>query len=382
MTEKILFVDDDANLLSSYERQLRKKFEMDTALGGEEGLAAIEENGPYAVVVSDLRMPGMDGIQFLARARDRSPDTVRVMLTGHADIEATIAAVNEGSIFRFLTKPVEAALLAKTLDAALEQYRLVTAEHELLEKTLSGTIRLLTEVLALVNPMAFSQASRLKRYARHIVAQFDLPNPWQFEVAAMLSQIGCVILPPDTLQKIHAGEDLSADEKKMYASHPEVARDLLVNIPRLQSVAEMIARQKEPVRKCDCSEAPKDREIVDLGAQILRVVTEFDHLIASGTPPGAVIAQLTQGAGGCDPVLASALESLDIGPEGMEVRNVRASDLDTHMVLGQHVHARNGVLLAPKGQEITAPLLARLKRFSEGMKIVEPIRVLVRRRAA
>ena len=126
---RILFVDDDPETLASYGRALRKKYDLDLARGPVRGLEAVAENGPYAVVVSDLRMPGMDGISVLAKVREMRPETVRVMLTGFADLTAAIAAVNEGNIFRFLTKPCEPSALQAALTAAAEQYRLVMAER-------------------------------------------------------------------------------------------------------------------------------------------------------------------------------------------------------------------------------------------------------------
>ena len=141
MHEKILFVDDDPAVLEGYRRALHKEFQTDTAVGGREALWAIANDGPYAVVVSDMRMPSMDGVQFLSRIGRISPNTVRVMLTGYADLESAIGAINEGRIFRFLTKPCEADVLKKTLTTCLVQYRLVTAEKELLEQTLTATIK-------------------------------------------------------------------------------------------------------------------------------------------------------------------------------------------------------------------------------------------------
>jgi len=196
MAEKILLVDDDSNILDGYRRSLSREFLMETALGGQPALAMAAENGPYAVVVSDMRMPGMDGIQLLSKIRALSPDTIRVMLTGNADMETAVNAINEGSIFRFLNKPCSKEAMAKTLTAALVQYRLVTAEKQLLEQTLSGSLQVLTEVLSLVNPAAFSRAERARRYIHHIVTVMKLGNPWQYEVAAMLSQLGCVTLAP------------------------------------------------------------------------------------------------------------------------------------------------------------------------------------------
>ena len=91
------------------------------------------DKGPYAVVVSDMRMPGMDGVEFLAWARAQHPDTVRIMLTGNADQGTAMAAVNKGAIFRFLTKPCDPELFGQTLDQAVRQHQLLTAEQSLLD---------------------------------------------------------------------------------------------------------------------------------------------------------------------------------------------------------------------------------------------------------
>ncbi|MCK5783008.1 MAG: response regulator, partial [Desulfobacterales bacterium] len=95
MTNKILFVDNDCNTLDSYERHLRKQFEIDTAQSGEEGLDIIASKGPYAVVISDLSIPGMDGFQFLSRVKDIAPDCACIVLTGHANLQVSLKAVNE-----------------------------------------------------------------------------------------------------------------------------------------------------------------------------------------------------------------------------------------------------------------------------------------------
>ena len=252
MTEKILLTDDDPNILSAFRRRLRRQFQLETALGGQEGLKILEDRGPFAVIVSDMRMPDMDGIQLLTRVKERAPDTVRMMLTGNADLQTAIEAVNEGSIFRFLTKPCPPETFARALRAGLEQYHLIVAEQELLEKTLSGSIKLLTEMLSLISPTAFSQASRVRRYVRHIATRLGLADAWQFEVAAMLSQIGCVSVPPRILDKIHTGRSLSSDEQGIFSAHPAVGARLLANIPRLETIAQMIEGQGLPFAQNQC----------------------------------------------------------------------------------------------------------------------------------
>jgi len=119
MNERILFVDDEGAVLEGYERILHKDFEPDLASSGEQALVMMSGSSPYAVVVSDMRMPGMDGVQFLSRVREISPQTVRVMLTGNADIQTAMTAVNEGHIFRFLTKPCDPPVLKKALTACI-----------------------------------------------------------------------------------------------------------------------------------------------------------------------------------------------------------------------------------------------------------------------
>ncbi|MBF0502341.1 MAG: SpoIIE family protein phosphatase [Candidatus Riflebacteria bacterium] len=127
---RILLVDDDENFLASNARVLCHLWDVVTASSGEAGLQALDSDGPFAVVVSDFNMPRMNGTRFLTKVRDKAPDTVRMMLTGEGDFQIATQAVNEGYIFRFLTKPCPQAALVKALEAGLEQYRLIQSEKE------------------------------------------------------------------------------------------------------------------------------------------------------------------------------------------------------------------------------------------------------------
>jgi sigma-B regulation protein RsbU (phosphoserine phosphatase) len=134
MKDKVLLVDDDAMILAGLKRHLRNKFRIETALSGEEGLKKIEENGPYAVIVSDYSMPGIDGIEFLCRAKETDPNTVRMMLTGSADMSTAIQAVNEGSIFQFQTKPCPADTLGKAIQSGIDTYHKTTTDQTQFKK--------------------------------------------------------------------------------------------------------------------------------------------------------------------------------------------------------------------------------------------------------
>lgn len=133
MIDKILLVDDDAMILTGLKRQLRNQFSIETALSGEEALKMAVENGPYAVVISDFHMPGMNGIEFLCRLKENNPDTVRMMLTGSDEMPIAIGAVNKGSIFQFHSKPCPADILGEAIKAGIEEYRRITANNSQLD---------------------------------------------------------------------------------------------------------------------------------------------------------------------------------------------------------------------------------------------------------
>ncbi|HXG18068.1 MAG TPA: HD domain-containing phosphohydrolase [Methylomirabilota bacterium] len=377
MNEKILFVDDDANILEAYKRQLRKQFLIETAQGGEKGLEAVRTQGPFAVIVSDLRMPGMDGIQFLEAVREHAPDSVRCMLTGHADLDAAIAAVNKGNLFRFLTKPCSPEELIRALEVAVRQYQLVMAERELLEQTLTGSVQVLTEILSLVNPTAFGYASRIKRYIQHMATQLQLSNTWEFEIAAMLSQIGCVTLPAEVLRKMYADQPLAPEEQEMVAAHHKVTSELLAKIPRLETIARMIAGLQQPVDLHALVESLKRRDSTQLGTQMLMVALDFDRLVMRGVSPKAALTQMSQRKNHYLPRLLAAMQNVELDPALQRTKVVRVQALIPGMILDEDLYARNDALLLAKGHEITPSIITHLHNFARTLGVVEPFRVRI-----
>ncbi len=134
MRTKVLLVDDDELLLAGLKRQLRNKFRIETAISGEDAVKMVQENGPYAVVVSDYLMPGMNGIELLRQVKASDPDTIRMMLTGSADMAIAIKAVNEGSIYKFHPKPCPAETLGEAIQSGIEEYWKVTTDQSQLKK--------------------------------------------------------------------------------------------------------------------------------------------------------------------------------------------------------------------------------------------------------
>jgi len=301
-----------------------------------------------------------------------------MLLTGYTDLDAAMAAVNEGNIFRFLTKPCDKEVLTKAIVAGQEQYRLVRAEKELLEKTLMGSIKVLTEVLSAANPEAFGRSMRIARYVHHMVGKLHFSDPWRYEAAAMLSQLGCVTLDPELIKASYVGEHLSPEDRARFAAHPKVASDLLANIPRLESVAWMIGQQltTDTGHKSAGAPAHPDLAIV-LGAKVLKLAVALDNLKMRGLSDQDAIARLRDRRNEFAPELIDALTGIKPDTAQKELRKIQVSSLTTGMILDQEILTRTGMLVVPKGQEVTQALLIKLGNLASAGAIGKEIIVLV-----
>lgn len=364
---KVLCVDDEANVLEGFRRHLRKKFELHTANSGREGLEVLAKEGPFAVIVSDLRMPGMDGIEFLAAVRERAEETTRMLLTGDADLSAAMAAVNEGNIYRFLAKPCPPVELIQAIQAGAKQHRLVTGERELLEKTLFGSIKMLTEVLALANPTAFGRATRVQHKAGELARRIGSPAPWQMEMAAMLSQVACITLPQETLERLVAGKELTKADRTMVDRLPTIAQGLLKDIPRIEDVKLMLRHQKGELETT-----------TPIGAKILRFVLELDVLQAKGVPYAKAVEQLRARDDGCLAEVLAAAEEGELEGQGVKMveRSIKLASLSPGMILVDALVTQDGRLLVAEGNEVTRSLLLRVRNFADKRSIKQPFRVL------
>lgn len=380
MNRKVLLVDDDVNILAAYKRVLRGKLELSVAESGKEALSVLKKSGPFAVIVSDYRMPEMDGIETLARARDMSPDTVRIMLTGQADMQAAIDAINQGNIFRFLTKPCPAEIFLKQVYAGIEQYRLINAERELLDQTLKGSIKVLVDILALVNPMAFSRLGLIRSLAKDLATQLEVKDIWKVELAALLSQIGCVTVPPQILQRAFRQDNLTPQETELFHSHPQIGCDLLKNIPRMEEVAEAINYQMKNFDGSGYPPSSMGGEDIPVVSRILRVAGDFEVLISTSMPEMKAIRIMQEREGIYDPVILDALKAEVIKLEQEKTPVLYAIyELQPGMILAEDILDGNGLVLITKYQEITDVLITRLKNYARMGMIQEPIKVISQR---
>jgi response regulator RpfG family c-di-GMP phosphodiesterase len=373
VNEAVLCVDDEPSVLAAYRLFLQPHFSVHIANGGEEALAVMATLGPFAVVVSDLHMPRMDGIKFLATASKRHPDTVRLLLTGNADLDGAIQAVNDGHIFRFLTKPCLATALATAVRAGVEQYRLITAQKDLLESTLRACVQVLGEVLALVNPVAFGKSLRVRQLVRELAGIAGIAEDWRVDVAAMLSQLGCVVVPDAIISKADRGAELNEMELQTLARHPHIGYELLRSIPRLERVAEIVAYQNHS------REASGEGSGVDLppGAGLLKVALDFDALRQKGELETVALAIMRSQEEWYDPVALNALEAFVRQYVPVQSREIPLEQLGIGMVVASDVCGPTGVLLLKAGVQVSEMMKLRLQTMGAHGGVAGPISVFI-----
>jgi response regulator RpfG family c-di-GMP phosphodiesterase len=378
---KILFVDDDPNVIAGLQRTLRKQFVFDSALSGVEALELIQTSGPYAVIVADMRMPGMEGVELLERVRAAAPDTVRLMLTGNADQQTAVDAVNRGHVFRFLNKPCSPEVLVPALESSLRHYEFARVERELLEGTLAGSIKVLSEVLGMVASDALGRGQRLRELMRRFAVAAGAGPMWELEIAALLSPLGFASLPPTLLRKMAAAEDLTAGEQAIIRRVPQIGHDLLARIPRLQEVACIVRFQHEHYDGSGNPGNERAGEAIPVGARLLKILLDRLALEADGVVKQRAHDTMKARVGHYDPRLLGLCfvcfpDFLDIAIiANQPVLTVEISRLVAGQVVVSEIVTRSGVPLVGAGTRLTEMMLERLRNHGELGDVKEPIYV-------
>ena len=380
MKPRILLVDDDVLLLRSMHRTLQDNFDVTTAEGGKEAIESLSQAEAFAVVVSDFKMPGMDGVHFLDQWGFLAPDTTRIMLTGQASLETAIDAVNTGRVFRFLTKPINGEDLRLVLHDAVNQYDLVTAERTLLEQTLTGSVQTLVELLSIFDSSGFGRSKEIRDLALAISKKFSLEVAWDIELAALLAGIGWLAIPNDVQGKIHRGDRLSAQENDMILRVPLVGSEIIANIPRLQSVAKIIRYSQKSFNGSGYPQDGVRGTELPLGARILRVAHDYTERLRLRQSKIVVFSEMALSAGKkYDPDVMEALgETLHMHSlsEASKTVLLALEELKPGMVLGDDVYTKNyQVMVLPAGTQLNLMHLERLRNYATGREILEPFLV-------
>ncbi|MGH1349352.1 MAG: HD domain-containing phosphohydrolase [Methyloligellaceae bacterium] len=385
MNEKILLVDDDDRILDALKRRLYRKFKITTANSGAKALDILAKDPNYAVVISDQQMPEMNGIMFLRELIKEHPHIIRIMLTGNSDQHTAVCSINDAKVFRYLNKPCEIEDLGKAIIDGINQYRMESAERELLEKTLAGSVKLLTDILAMNDPEAFKQIGIMRIAARQIAKHMKHPRAWELDLTVMLSAIGHVVLPLDLRAKAASGEELSDAERDVFSGAPGIARDLLMNIPRLKSVADAVYYKD---KSFDGSGYPKDDvkgKEIPLNARVLHII---EHLldISNGRPPSlGDFRELVSISYQFDPELMELIQEYFLKNSNADASggNPNEKELDvaiTELCVGdrllQNLTTENGKLALAADNVLSAALLQQVLQFNKIRKLRQPVRIL------
>jgi CheY-like chemotaxis protein len=374
---RILCVDDEPRVLDGMRRTLGMDFEVVTAEGGAQALALLIRRERFALTISDMRMPGMDGAAYLERAAQLAPDMVRILLTGQADMQAATRAINYGRIFRFLTKPCDADALRKAVDDAIDQHRLITAEKELLQKTLYGCVKVLTELLSLVNPVAFTRACRVNRLVQHVSKALNLPDVWQLELAVMLAHLGYVGMAPELLERAYRGQPVSAADQLLLSSAPRTAQGLLVDVPRIESVIGIIGRLAEPPPALsNVDRNHKDGRLLWAAHVVLAAerADQLSHKLSGAKLVAEALAAEHFEACVVEPFALAEFDTL----QSRKHLKLNASELKMGMFLVEDAKSLAGVVMARGGQEVTPTVAVLLRRMAERHNLLEPLTVSVK----
>jgi response regulator RpfG family c-di-GMP phosphodiesterase len=370
---RILCVDDEARVVEGLVLHLRREYQVFTANSGQEGLSQLKQMGGAAVVISDMRMPQMDGATFLQHVQERFPYATRILLTGEPGRDAAVSAVNKAQIFRFLTKPCPPDALKVAVEAGVVQHRLLNAERTILKETLNGCIKALVDVLAITNPVAFGRASRVKRMAMEFAAKLDCMDFWQLEAAAMLSQIGYLSLPSELVEKLYYGETLTPEEKVLASGVPDVVNSLLENVPRLEPVIQILVA----FHWTDEQVAKLGDGTIGTGTRILGLVLEYDTLVTQGQTTNVAVQTLRGRAVRFgEAMLDKFAVHVGAGSSTKELREMPLRVVQPGMIIMQDVRTQMGTLLVARGFEVTSVFLERARNFGPDL-LNESVRVMV-----
>jgi CheY-like chemotaxis protein len=369
----VLCVDDEPRVLEGLRLHLRKDYDVHCAVSGAEALQKLRELKQVAVIVSDMRMPGMDGATLLHHVMQQFPSVTRILLTGEPGRDAAVSAVNKGNIFRFLTKPCAPEQLKVAVDAGVMQHRLLNAEQRILQETVLGCINALTDVLALASPVAFGRATGVKRVAMEFAARLGCGEFWQLEAAAMLSQIGTLSLPVELVEKLYRGENLTADEQQLAGDVGKVAIRLLEHIPRLDPVLQILTA----LNWSDEQLGRLGDGTIGLAARILSMTLHYGALISRGHSIGVAVQTLRSRASRYGSTLVEEFAQHVGATEGAQkICEVALRSLQPGMTLLDDLRTANGTLLVPRGFEVTQTFLERIRNYDSAF-LAEKVKALV-----
>ena len=359
MNNKILCVDDEESILRGFQLNLRKDFELHLASNGVEGLEVFDREGGFALVLSDMRMPQMNGATMLSEIKGKDPEVVTVLLTGHTDFESAMAAVNEGSIFRMLSKPCPPEMLIRVLNDGLAQHDLITSKRILLDQTLRGAVDALAQSLSTAKPLFFGRAQRVRRIANELAETMKIPDAWRVDIASTFSQLAYISIPEALVEDVYHKRELAHEVRQMVKQLPDDTQLLIEKIPGLEEVGEILGKLTVQHRFEE-----DDKTGLRKAASILRVALDFDYYEEQGHDRSLIVQTLKSKKELYDPEVTDCLSQLlVVAEQQFKLEEIPIRKLDIGMRLAQELRLEDGFLVASCGADVDRQLLRVIRNY-------------------
>ncbi|MCX6903319.1 MAG: hypothetical protein NTW03_07545, partial [Verrucomicrobia bacterium] len=287
----------------------------------------------------------------------------RIVLTGDLEHQTVFEAVNAGHVYSFLNKPCTPEVLLRTVDSTVKHYALAMSERELLEKTLSGSVQVLIDVLAMVDANAFGRGQALKEQVQALLPLLNQAPSWECEMASSLATIGTVTIPPSVLHRWRVHGEMGAEEHEMLRQVPLAGNRLIAKIPRLEEVARIILYQS---KHFDGSGFPEDAlagAAIPLGARLLKVLSDLMDFEDGGMPREEVLPIMERRSGLYDPTVLQAVSKLPSNSRNLKTdaeggsHSIKFRDLRPGHVLIANITTPDGVVVVAGGQKISPTML-------------------------
>lgn len=378
MSNRVLLVDDDQSLLSSISRNLCLDYDIATAASGAEALEVIQSSGPFGVVLTDMRMPGLSGLQLIIEARKLAPLTSYIMLTGNQDLGTAVHAVNEGHVFRFLSKPCDLATIRSAIEGGLRQHTLELSEKDLLNKTCAGAVSMLTDVLEATKPEICSRLGSLSQVVDQLLTNSRIPKRWDYALASRLALVGFACLDEQSAKSYEQASPHTEEWRFAVERAVGIGGRMVRRIPRLECVGEIIESCHD-VTGCYCYTNPKSNAaIVRNGSTVIALAMAWDSLRRQGLKQRDAIFELQELFTELAADYVEAFEKFPVSQAVEEQVGVKVAlaDLTPGMVLQADAQGRDGSVLLRAGSRLSEAHIEKLRHGTEHVGGTRPIMVV------
>jgi len=370
----ILVIDGDTNLLRGAESALRGIAPVRTAANSEDAMLALRDTGTYAVILCALSLKGIESGLLQSWLRELHPNSVRLLMVGKENMRVLSNAINVAAPFRLLAKPFTAESLRHSTIDAMAEYSRAMAEHAIIEETLHGSLEAIAAMLAVVQPAAFGRAVRLRRMATLLADKIGIPDKWEIQIAALLSQFGTLSLPGELVERICHNHPIAAAENAQLLAAVDATLHLLEPIPRMARVCEILKRiELVPARDLHGDRHP---QLTGDAERVLTLAIDFDALCAEHGSADEALRVMESHLVRYHAPYFDALRELVGVPNAATLVDVPLADVRVGQVFAADVRSPNDLLLVARGQPVTPPLLFKIRNDWHAFAVLTMVRVV------